>query len=88
MNNKKLIKFYKGYILKTIHFELSKTDDYSIDEVDNLLKLNAGFDVDTSCLDLSVDEMQELIIFSFSFGDKIGLNLNYKDNDCDFIREL
>jgi hypothetical protein len=81
MDNKKLIKFYKGYVLESIQTKLNETGIYSTDEVDAILKHYAGFDITTSCKDLTTDELQELISWSFQFGDSIGLELNYKGNE-------
>jgi hypothetical protein len=38
MNTKSHIKFYKSYVLLEIHSELNRFNDYSIEEVDQLLK--------------------------------------------------
>ena len=37
---------------------------------------------------MTSDELNELIVWSFGYGDEIGIHLNFLDNDCDFIREL
>lgn len=85
MNNNKLIKFYKGYVLESIQAELNENGIYSTDEVDAILKGHAGFSYDTSCTEMSKDELQELISWSFHFGDLIGLSLNYPDNEWEKI---
>jgi len=81
MDNKKLIKFYKGYVLESIQAKLNETGIYSTEEIDEILKVHAGFTYDTSCTEMSTDELQELISWSFQFGDSIGLELNYKGNE-------
>lgn len=82
MDNKKLIIFYKSYVLKSIHNRLVELNNVmSIDEVDELLKYYSGFKKDKSCKDMTKEELQELNVHSFLYGDTIGLNLNYKDNE-------
>jgi hypothetical protein len=79
MNYNKLIKFYKGYVLLEIHSELNTKGIFSIDEVDQLLKTHA--ETDKSCKEMDYDELLELITWSFDFGNSIGLNLNFKNNE-------
>jgi hypothetical protein len=87
--NKRLIKFYKGICLEKIHTRLIELrDSKTIDEVDKFLKEYAGFNPNVSTLDMTSDELNELIINSFQFGDSIGVYINFLDNECDFIREL
>jgi hypothetical protein len=87
--NKRLIKFYKGICLEKIHTRLIELrDSKTINEVDKFLKEYAGFNPNVSTLDMTSDELNELIVWSFAFGDEIGIHLNFLDNDCDFIREL
>ena len=85
MNNNKLIKFYKGVVLESIQAKLNENGIYSTGEVDEILKVHAGFSYDTSCTEMSTGELQELISWSFIFGDKIGLSLNYPDNEWEKI---
>lgn len=78
----KLIKFYKGYILNELHTHLtSKGTIITIDELDKLLKEFAGFYKQASCSMMTVEELQELIVWSFNFGDLNGIYLNYPDNE-------
>lgn len=85
--SKKLIIFYKGVCLETIHKELIKTDAYSKKEVDNLLKYDAGL-YGKSCKNMTNDDLFELIKGTcFTFADKIGIELNFPNNE-NFIREL
>lgn len=82
MDNKKLIIFYKSYVLKNIHNRLVELNNIkSIDEADELLKYYSGFKKDISCKTMTKEQLQELIVHSFLYGDTIGLNLNYKDNE-------
>lgn len=85
MNNKKLIIFYKGYILQSVQSKLNEEGMYSIDEVDVLLKSHAGFSLNTSCTEMTADELHELITWSIQLGDMIGLSLNYPDNEWEKI---
>ena len=78
----KLIKFYKGYVLPTLHTHLiGKGTIITIDELDCILKEFAGYYKQSSCSLMTVDELQELIVWSFNFGDMNGIFMNYKDND-------
>jgi hypothetical protein len=84
--SKKLVKYYKGVCLETIHKELVKNHAYSIAEVDELLKYKAG--INKSCNDMTSDELNELIVTCFTFADKIGVELNYPNNECEFIKNI
>jgi hypothetical protein len=87
--NKRLIKFYKGVCLEKIHTRLIELrDSKTIKEVDRFLKEYAGFNPNVSTLDMTSDELNELIINSFQFGDSIGVYINFLDNEPDFIRDL
>ena len=80
--NKKLIIFFKGEVLVKLHRHLNnKGNILSIDEVDKMLKVHAGFDKNKSCKDMTINELQELITWSFDFGDHNGIHLNYPDNE-------
>jgi hypothetical protein len=82
MDNKKLIIFYKSYVLTHIHKRLVELNNIkSIDEVDEILKYHAGFNTQASCKEMTKEDLQELIAWSFQFGDELGLKLNYKDNE-------
>lgn len=87
--SQRLIKFYKAICVKKIHTRLIELrDTKTIEEVDKFLKEYAGFNKNISTLDMSQDELNELIVWCFAFGDEIGIHLNFLDNDCEFIREL
>jgi hypothetical protein len=80
MANKRLIKFYKGIVLpellKAIRIDVSCQKD----ELDVWLK-RKFFDCDVSTLQMSNDELVEIIYFCFELGDKIGIYLNFPDNE-------
>ena len=82
---KNLIKFYKGICLNKIHLRLCERGQFSIKEVDTLLKNHAGLDVNLSCSEMTSEELNELIIWSFDFGNSIGLYLNFQDNEYENI---
>lgn len=85
----RLIKFYKGVVLTRIHTRLIELrSSKTIDEVDKELKEYAGFNPNVSTKDMTSDELNELIISSFQFGDSIGVYINFLDNEPDFIRDL
>jgi hypothetical protein len=85
----KLIKFYKGICLRKIHERLEEQGSLkSIELLDKELKEYAGFNREISTKDMTSDEINELIIWCFAYGDEIGIHLNFLDNECDFIREL
>lgn len=88
MSNR-LIKFYKGICLRKIHERLEEQGSLkSIELLDKELKEYAGFNREVSTKDMTSDEINELIIWCFAYGDEIGIHLNFLDNECDFIREL
>ena len=85
----KLIKFYKGICLRKIHERLEEQGSLkSIESLDKELKEYAGFNREISTKDMTSDEINELIIWCFAYGDEIGIHLNFLDNECDFIRDL
>jgi hypothetical protein len=85
----KLIKFYKGICLRKIHERLEDQGNLkSIELLDKELKEYAGFNREISTKDMTSDEINELIVWCFAYGDEIGIHLNFLDNECDFIREL
>jgi hypothetical protein len=87
--NTRLIKFYKGIILTKIHTRLIELrSSKTIELLDKELKEYAGFNREISTKDMTSDEINELIIWCFAYGDEIGIHLNFLDNECDFIREL
>ena len=78
--NKKLIKFYKGVVLDKLHTHLVQNGTIiSIDELDTLLKSISGLDKSTT--KMTTDELNELIVDAFDFGDSVGIYLNFPDNE-------
>ena len=78
--NKRLIKFYKGVVLKQLHTHLVKNGTMiSIDELDVLLKSITGLDKSTA--NMTTEELNELITDAFDLGDSVGIHLNYPDNE-------
>ena len=78
--NKRLIKFYKGIVLDKLHTHLVTNGTMiSIDELDTLLKSISGLDKSTT--KMTTDELNELIIDAFDFGDQVGIHLNFPDNE-------
>jgi hypothetical protein len=85
----KLIKYYKGICLRKIHERLEEQGSLKpIELLDKELKEYAGFNREISTKDMTSDEINELIVWCFTYGDEIGIHLNFLDNECDFIREL
>jgi hypothetical protein len=85
--SKKLIIFYKSKCLEPIHKELVKSHAYSIREVDELIKHLAK--IEKSCLEMTKDELNEIIVTAFRLADEIGLKgINYPDNECEFIKNI
>lgn len=88
MSNR-LIKFYKAICLQKIHTRLIELrSSKTIKEVDKELKEYAGFNANVSTKDMTQDDLNELIVWCFAYGDEIGIHLNFLDNECDFIRDL
>ena len=76
----KLIKFYKGHILDKLHTHLVQNGTIiSIDELDTLLKSISGLNKSTT--KMTTDELNELIVDAFDFGDSVGIYLNFPDNE-------
>jgi hypothetical protein len=85
--SKKLIKFYKGCVLAPI-VEKCKVDgnEVTTQQMDTYLK--SLVDLDKSCIEMSMDELGEVIRQGFLFGDDIGLNLDFRKDDLDEIVKL
>jgi hypothetical protein len=81
----KQITFFKAKILEPIHTQVVAIGNYKAKEdVNEMLKDFAGLPMDLSCAKMTKEEISELIVHSFSFGDMIGLSLNYPNNECDW----
>lgn len=82
--SKQLIVFYKAKVLEPI-YKVLKEEGWTKSEVDQQLKRNAR--IEKSCTEMTMDELGELIRWSFVFGDDLGLDLDFpKDNLDDLIR--
>lgn len=67
LNNKRLIKFYKGIVLETVYEYMSKfVPSVTKESIDNRLKTFSGYQ-DRSCMDMSNFEMQELVELSIFY---------------------
>lgn len=80
MANKRLIKFYKGYLLTELLKIISKDVKCEKTDLDLWLK-GKFFDYEISTIDMTNDELNEIIYFCFDLGDKIGIYLNFPDNE-------
>jgi len=79
-DTKKLIKYYKGYILVQLHDHIVKSGTImSICELDNLIKHIS--ELDKSTTEMTIDELNELVVNAFDLGDSVGIHLNYPDNE-------
>lgn len=81
MLSKKQITYVKGYLFKRIADSL----DLSVKEVDREIKNRLGIE---SISKLDNDGYMEVCVYCFQLGDELGLNLNFKDNEAEFIRDL
>lgn len=81
MLSKKQITYIKGYLFKQIADAL----DLSVKEVDREIKNRLGIE---SISQLDNDGYMEVCVYCFRLGDKLNLNLNFKDNEAEFIRDL
>lgn len=85
--SKKLIKFYKGCVLTPIVEKCLKDgNEVTKEQMDTYLK--SLVDLDKSCIEMSMDELGEVITQGFLFGDDIGLDLNYRKDELDKIVKL
>lgn len=75
------ITFIKGYLFKEIGIALN----LSVKDVDKCIKEDLGID---KISELDNDGFMEVSIYCFKLGDKLGLNLNFPNNEADFIRDL
>lgn len=57
------------------------TSDWTKEHVDTFLKFREG--VDMSKIEMTTEELQELIVWSFQFADSIGLTLDYLPSELD-----
>lgn len=80
MANKRLIKFYKGYVLPNLLKAVKKQISCESKDLDAWLK-GKFFEDDISTTEMTNDELYEIIYFCFDFGDEIGIYLNFPDNE-------
>jgi len=88
MNYNRFIKLYKGVFLVEIkerldHLNQEGIIDYklSAEEVDQIIKIKSGFDPSFSCKEMDYNDLMELSINCFAFGDLIGISLNFPNNE-------
>jgi len=87
MANGKLIRFYISQVVIPIVNDLEDKGVHATkEEVDTMLKANAN--IDMSKVQMSNEELHHLILESFQFGDKIGLDLNYPEDKLDELIKL
>ena len=60
--------------------------DWTNEKVDSLLKYK--FHLQLSKIEMTNEELQELIVWSFQFADSIGLELNYPEDELDKLINL
>jgi hypothetical protein len=77
----KQITFIKGYLF----VKIAESLDLPLKEVDTAIKNKLGIE---SISKLDSDGYMEICIYCFKLGDELGLNLNFKDNEAEFIRDL
>jgi hypothetical protein len=86
-DTKKLIKYYKGYILVQLHNHIVKSGTImSICELDNLIK-NIS-ELDKSTTEMTIDELNELVVNAFDLSDHLGLFLNWPNNDWNKVYDI
>lgn len=77
--SKRLITFYKSKVLEPLYKRLKEQDkDYIQEGVDRWLKRTA-IGKEISCTEMTIDELQSVIVEGFQLGDKIGLHLDYPE---------
>ncbi len=79
----KLIKFYKGIIVAQVQKKMVQDGALvSAEEVDTLLKKYADYDF-TSTKEMTMEQLQELVEWSFQFAKTIGLEIDYPPDELD-----
>ena len=93
MASKKLITFYVSQVVVPIKHQMNKDAlqadldaDWTNEMVDTFLKHN--FEIDKSKIEMTTQELHELILNSFQFADSIGLDLNYPEDELDKLINL
>ena len=80
MANKKLIKFYQGYVLTELLKCIGKDVRCTKKELNAWLK-GKFFDFEISTTEMTNDELYEIIYFCFDWGDQLGIYLNFPNNE-------
>jgi hypothetical protein len=80
--SKALIKFYKGVVLVKILDHLNE-DGYGVTKewLDTYLK--SFVKIDTSCIEMSMEELQEVIEVGLVFAKDLGIDLDYPQDELD-----
>jgi len=93
MASKKLITFYVSQVVVPIKHQMNRDAlqadldaDWTNVMVDTFLKHN--FEIDKSKIEMTTQELHELILNSFQFADSIGLELNYPEDELDKLINL
>ena len=85
--SKKLITFYKSKVLEPLTEYLKQSDEQCTKErVDRLLKRTA-IGKELSCTDMTMEELQCVIVEGFQLGDQVGLFLDYPE-EINVIRHI
>jgi uncharacterized membrane protein YheB (UPF0754 family) len=80
--SKKLITFYKAWILEPIVNKVNLDGvDVSKEQMDTYLK--SLVDLDKSCIEMSTEELQLVIEQGIILGKEYGLNLDYPQDELD-----
>lgn len=80
MANKRLIRFYQGYVLPNLLKCIEKDVKCTKQELNTWLK-DKFFDCEISTTEMTNDELYEIIYFCFDWGDQLGIYLNFPDNE-------
>jgi len=80
--SKKLITFYKAWILEPIVKKVNLDGaEVSKEQMDTYLK--SLVDLDKSCIEMSQEELQLVIEQGIIYGNELGLNLDYPSDELD-----
>lgn len=80
--SKALIKFYKGVVLVKILDHLhDEGHEVTKEWLDTYLK--SFVKIDTSCVQMSMEELQEVIEVGLVFAKELGVDLDYPQDDLD-----
>jgi hypothetical protein len=80
MANKRLIRFYQGYVLPNLLKCIEEDVKCTKQELNTWLK-DKFFDCEISTTEMTNDELYEIIYFCFDWGDQLGIYLNFPDNE-------